>query len=86
MVEAVLRLVPRLALCALAVLPAGGAAADTLSDVLERGMLRCAVIEASPGFSSIDADGRRFGFDIDNCRTVAAAVLGDADAIEYVPI
>ena len=60
--------------------------ADTLSEVLERGMLRCAVIEASPGFSSIDASGRRYGFDIDNCRTVAAAVLGDADAIEYVPI
>ncbi|WP_446830999.1 amino acid ABC transporter substrate-binding protein [Candidatus Foliamicus sp.] len=60
--------------------------ADTLSEVLERGLLRCAVIEASPGFSAIDASGRRYGFDIDNCRTVAAAVLGDAEAIEYVPI
>ena len=86
MVEAVLRVVGGIALCALAVLPAGGAGADTLSDVLDRGLLRCAVIEASPGFSSIDANGRRYGFDIDNCRTVAAAVLGDADAIEYVPI
>ncbi|MXW21156.1 MAG: amino acid ABC transporter substrate-binding protein [Gammaproteobacteria bacterium] len=86
MVEAVLRLGRGMALCALAVLSAGIAAADTLSDVLERGKLRCAVIEASPGFSSIDANGRRYGFDIDNCKTVAAAVLGDADAIEYVPI
>ncbi|MXW73550.1 MAG: amino acid ABC transporter substrate-binding protein, partial [Chromatiales bacterium] len=41
----------------MAVLSAGIAAADTLSDVLERGKLRCAVIEASPGFSSIDANG-----------------------------
>ena len=69
-----------------AVMAAASAQADTLSDVLERGMLRCAVIESSPGFSSIDASGRRYGFDIDNCRTVAAAVLGDAEAIEYVPI
>ena len=67
------------------VLP-GEVRGDTLAEVLQRGMLRCAVIEASPGFSSIDANGRRHGFDIDNCRTVAAAVLGDADAIEYVPI
>lgn len=96
MVEAVARLARRLAarhravsavlFLGLAALPVDGAQADTLSDVLERGMLRCAVIEASPGFSSIDANGRRYGFDIDNCRTVAAAVLGDADAIEYVPI
>ena len=71
---------------ALLLLAAAIGRADTLSEVLERGLLRCAVIEASPGFSSIDANGRRYGFDIDNCRTVAAAVLGDADAIEYVPI
>ncbi len=74
------------AIGALLVIAPVKAQADTLSEVLERGMLRCAVIEASPGFSSIDANGRRYGFDIDNCRTVAAAVLGDADAIEYVPI
>ena len=80
------RAVPGAVLLALAAVPADGARADTLSEVLERGMLRCAVIEASPGFSSIDASGQRYGFDIDNCRTVAAAVLGDADAIEYVPI
>ena len=73
-------------LAALAALSPNEGRADTLSDVLERGLLRCAVIEASPGFSSIDAGGRRYGFDIDNCRTVAAAVLGDADAIEYIPI
>lgn len=71
---------------ALAAMQPATAQGDTLSDVLDRGILRCAVIESSPGFSSIDANGRRYGFDIDNCRTVAAAVLGDADAIEYVPI
>ncbi len=73
-------------LAALATLSPDAARGDTLSEVLERGLLRCAVIEASPGFSSIEAGGRRYGFDIDNCRTVAAAVLGDADAIEYIPI
>ena len=78
--------VAAIAIGALTVVTPAGVRADTLSEVLERGALRCAVIEASPGFSSIDANGRRYGFDIDNCRTVAAAVLGDADAIEYVPI
>ena len=73
-------------LAALATLSPDEARGDTLSEVLKRGLLRCAVIEASPGFSSIEAGGRRYGFDIDNCRTVAAAVLGDADAIEYIPI
>jgi len=42
----------------LACLPAI-AVADTLSEVLERGALRCAVIEASPGFSAIDANAAR---------------------------
>ena len=78
--------VAAIAIGALTVVTPARVRADTLSEVLERGALRCAVIEASPGFSSIDANGRRYGFDIDNCRTVAAAVLGDADAIEYVPI
>ena len=59
--------------------------ADTLEDVRARGYLRCGIIESSPGFSSIDGEGERFGFDIDHCKTIAAAIFG-AIKIEYVPI
>ncbi len=61
------------------------ALAGTLEDVRERGVLRCGIIESSPGFSSIDDDGRRVGFDIDHCKTISAAIFG-AIKIDYVPI
>ncbi|MCC7411479.1 MAG: amino acid ABC transporter substrate-binding protein [Gammaproteobacteria bacterium] len=69
----------------LAALTAAGAAADTLADVRQRGFLRCGLIEASPGFSSIDDRGERIGLDVDHCKTVAAAIFG-AIKVEYVPI
>ncbi len=59
--------------------------ADTLSEVTKRGFLRCGIIEASPGFSSVTDAGERVGFDIDHCKTISAAVFGDV-SIEYVPI
>jgi len=58
---------------------------DTLSDVQKRGFLRCPIIEASPGFSSITAAGERVGMDVDHCKVIAAAVFG-AIKIEFVPI
>lgn len=62
------------------------AGAGTLDDVRERGFLRCAIVEASPGFSSVDDRGVRIGFDIDHCKTIAAAVFGRTDSVEYVPV
>ncbi len=59
--------------------------ADTLSEVTERGFLRCGIIEASPGFSSVTDAGKRVGFDIDHCKTISAAVFGEV-SIEYMPI
>lgn len=61
------------------------ALSDTLADVRERGYLRCGVIEASPGYSTIDDQGNRVGFDIDHCKTISAAVFGKV-SIEFVPI
>ncbi len=63
--------------------PSGGA---RLADVQARGSLRCGVNDAVPGFGFVDADGNFSGFDIDYCRAVAAAVLGDAEAVEYIPL
>lgn len=57
-------------------------AVSTLSDVQERGVVNCGVSGALAGFSVVDEDGNFSGFDWEFCRTIAAAVLGDADAVE----
>lgn len=56
---------------------------DLLDDVLARGELNCGVNETLPGFGSKDSSGEFVGFDVDLCRAVAAAILGDADAVKY---
>lgn len=53
-----------------------------LEMVLERGRLVCATRNDIPGWGAIDAEGNPVGFDIDTCRAVAAAVLGDSEAFE----
>ncbi len=60
--------------------PAGEA---RLATVQERGELICGVNGGLAGFSAPDADGRMVGFDADFCRAIAAAVLGDPDAVEF---
>ncbi len=67
-------------------LVAGAAAASTLDDVKARGKLNCGVSTGLVGFASPDANGRWEGFDVGLCRAVAAAVLGDKDAVEFVPL
>lgn len=56
---------------------------DRLAAIKERGDVVCATGNDTPGFHALDANGRSVGFDVDLCRAVAAAVIGDADAIEY---
>ena len=58
------------------------AAASRLDAVRERGHLICASRNDVPGYGSVDEAGNNVGFDIDLCRAVAAAVLGDPDLIE----
>jgi general L-amino acid transport system substrate-binding protein len=57
-----------------------------LQEVIDRGTLRCGVNETVPGFGFDPGDGNIDGFDIDFCRGFAAALLGDPEAIELVPI
>lgn len=59
---------------------------DLLADVIERGTLRCGVNDVVPGFGIVDAAGNFSGFDVDFCRVVAAGILGDANAVEFVPL
>ena len=62
---------------------AGGG--DTLAEVQARGVLNCGVSGTLPGFSFVEEDGSISGFDWDYCRVIAAAVLGNADAVEPRP-
>ncbi|MDW3218397.1 MAG: amino acid ABC transporter substrate-binding protein [Acidimicrobiales bacterium] len=58
-----------------------------LAKVVDAGTLECGGNDTLPGFGIVDADSGAFsGFDIDFCRVVAAAVLGDADAINVTPL
>lgn len=67
--------------------PAAQAGGNTLSIVKERGVLNCGVNANVPGFGYLDPDTNEFaGFDIDYCKAIAAAVLGDPDAVEYRPL
>ena len=61
-------------------------AGETFDAVKSRGRLRCGVSEGIAGFSERDASGRWTGFDVDFCRAVAAAVLGDAGKVVFVPL
>ncbi|UWQ96193.1 amino acid ABC transporter substrate-binding protein [Rhodobacteraceae bacterium M385] len=70
---------------AVAGVAAGFASAQTLAEVQERGALNCGVTTGLTGFAAPDANGEWQGFDVSICRAVAAAVLGDANAVEFVP-
>ena len=76
------------AVAAAAVLASTGAYAaegDTLRTVKQRGELICGVNPGLVGFAAPDANGNWSGFDIAICKAVAAAVLGDASKVKYVP-
>ena len=58
----------------------------TLETVRSRGVLACGVSGESPGFSLPDSRGEMRGMDADTCRAVAAATLGDARKVRFVPL
>jgi len=61
-------------------------AATTLESVKQKGHLQCGVTSGLPGFSQPDEKGSWTGIDVDTCRAVAAAVFGDAKAVEFTPL
>jgi general L-amino acid transport system substrate-binding protein len=60
--------------------------AATLDDVMKKGFVQCGVSTGLPGFSNPDSKGNWTGIDVDVCRAVAAATLGDASKVKYVPL
>lgn len=79
---------------ALAILAAGSAlaiatpaqAGKTLDAVKARGELVCGVNTGLAGFSAADSQGKWSGLDVDVCRAIAAAVLGDGNKVKFVPL
>lgn len=65
--------------------PLPGPPGSVLAEVRNRGVLKCGVVEEPP-FAERLPDGAVLGFDADLCRAVAAAVLGDAHAVEFTTL
>ena len=59
---------------------------DIQQAILDRGRVVCGSRTDLVGFGYLDESGRNIGFDIDFCRALAAAVLGDPEAVEFVPL
>ena len=62
------------------------AASPTLDAVRKRGELVCGVNGMLPGFSAANAAGKWEGLDVDYCRAIATAALGDASKVKYVAL
>lgn len=87
------RLVPISALAVVASVGFGGfanASPDDSGSVLDtvraNGVVRCGVRPDLPGFNNVDESGEHVGFDADFCRVIAAGILGDATAVEFVDV
>jgi general L-amino acid transport system substrate-binding protein len=74
------------ALAAAVALASAAQAGPTLDAVKKNGVLSCGVSTGLAGFSLADSQGRYTGLDVDVCRMVAAAVLGDASKVKFVPL
>ncbi len=66
--------------------PGTALAGKTLDAVKQRGEVICGVNTTAPGFSNADSQGHWRGLDVDLCRAVAAATLGDANKVKFVPL
>jgi len=61
-------------------------ASKTLEAIKKKGEVSCGVNTGLGGFGIADSSGKWTGFDVDFCRAVAAAALGDANKVRYVPL
>lgn len=76
-----------LALASAAALPAEAAEGDTVKAIRARGELLCGVSTGvSTGMSTLDNQGNWKGMEVEFCRGLAAAILGDASKVKFVPL
>lgn len=67
-------------------LSGSAAMAQTLEIVKQRGKMECGIHPGTIGFSTADEAKHWSGFDVDYCRAVAAAALGSADSVNFIPL
>ena len=86
-------MIKRLSRLALGTIVAAGAlatapahAGKTLDAIKARGQLVCGVNTGLAGFSAADSQGNWSGLDVDICKAIAAATLGDATKVKWVPL
>jgi general L-amino acid transport system substrate-binding protein len=65
---------------------AQGTQGEIAQRIQDRGQLICGVNNQLPGFGVVNDAGEYTGFDVDICRAVAAAVLGDANSVQFRPL
>jgi general L-amino acid transport system substrate-binding protein len=61
-------------------------AGKTLDAIRARGQVICGVNVGLAGFAAADREGKWTGLDVDVCRAIAAAVLGDGNKVKWVPL
>jgi general L-amino acid transport system substrate-binding protein len=86
MLHRVNRLASLLAVSAAAMAALPAHAGKTVDGIKARGQVICGVNTGLAGFSAADSSGKWSGLDVDICRAVAAATLGDAEKVKYVPL
>lgn len=81
-----LRSLTLIALAALVSFYTVSGSAAVLDTVKQRRMLLCGVDPGLAGFATVDSQKQWSGFDVDYCRAIAAAVLGDPTLVTYAPL
>ncbi len=76
--------VPMIAAMAIAGYSATASAGATLDAAKKRGKIICGVNGNRSGFSALDSKGQWTGMDVDTCKAIAAAVLGDSSKVQFV--
>ncbi|MDB5815397.1 MAG: amino acid transporter substrate-binding protein [Rhodocyclales bacterium] len=61
-------------------------AGKTIDAIKQRGAIQCGVSTGVAGFSQADSQGNWSGLDVDTCHALAAALLGDAKKVNFVPL
>ena len=74
------------AVAAISLVSAPAHAGKTLDAIKARGQVICGVNVGLAGFSGADSNGVWTGLDVDVCKAIAAAVLGDATKVKWVPL
>jgi general L-amino acid transport system substrate-binding protein len=64
---------------------AAAEAGPTVEAIKKRDLLHCGVSTGLAGFSLPDSQGKWSGLDVDICKAIAAALLGDANKVKYIP-